>query len=124
MKDLEDSIHHQVDQIIEIKSGLEMILETALEIHKIEREEQQENPMVRKGLQTNLETIQVIYRMIEQEMVEMILNRNLRNIGNNVIKMVILRIIAGRCKPMQRKQKGLRTQMIKVMIHQTHLFLW
>ena len=37
MKDLEDNINHQVDQIIEIETGLETILETVLEIDKIDR---------------------------------------------------------------------------------------
>ena len=46
MKDLEDNINHQIDQILEIETGLETILETVLEIHRIETEEQQENPTV------------------------------------------------------------------------------
>ena len=59
MKDLEDIINHQVDQIIEIETGLETILETVLEIHKIETEGQQKDPMARTGLETNLERIRL-----------------------------------------------------------------
>ena len=46
MKDLEDNINHQVDQIIQIETGLETILETVLGIHKTETEEQQEVPVM------------------------------------------------------------------------------
>ena len=56
-------------------------------------------------------------QMIEQEMVEMILNRKLRNIVNT--KMVILGNMVGRCKSIQRKQKGLMRWMIEMMTHQT-----
>ena len=76
------------------------------------------------GLERSLETIQMIDHMIEQEMVEMILNRNPTDIVNIVIKMVILGNIVGRCKPMQRKQEGLRRWMIEMMTHQTPLTPW
>ena len=56
--------------------------------------------MVRIGLEANLETFQVIYQMIEQEMVEIILNKNLTNTVNIVIKIVKLGNTVGRCKPM------------------------
>ena len=75
--------NHQVDQIKEEETGLE----TFLENHKIETKEQQEDPT---GLEINLEAILVIGQMIEQEMAELILNRNPTNIVNTVIKMVIL----------------------------------
>ena len=97
IKDLEDNINHQVDQILQIETGLETILETILDIHRIETEEQEENPT---GLETNVEIIQVIEQMIEQEIVEMSLNRDPINIVNIVIKMVILGNTVGRYKPM------------------------
>ena len=101
MKDVEKNINHQVDTDLEIETGLETILEIVLEIHKIEIEWYQEDPM---SIETRLETIQLIDNMIGQEMVEMTLNRHPRSTVNIVIKMVILGNIAGRCKPMQRKQ--------------------
>ena len=70
------------------------------------------------GLEINLEIIQVIDQMIEQEMVEMILNKNPTDIVNIVIKMVILGNTVGRCKPMLRKHKGLRRWMIEMITHQ------
>ena len=45
--------------------------------------------------------------MIGQEMTEMIPNRNLTDIVKIVIWIVIPGNIAGRCKPMQRKQEAL-----------------
>ena len=96
MKDTEDNINHQVDQIIEIETDLETILETVLEINKMVTEEQQEDPI---GLEINLKTMQVIDQILGQEMVKMILNRNPTNIVNVVIMMVILRNNAGRYKP-------------------------
>ena len=47
MKDLEDNLNHQVDQILEIETGLE----TVLEILKIETEKQQEDSVVRIDLE-------------------------------------------------------------------------
>ena len=93
MKDLEDNINYQVDQILEIETGLKTIQKTVLEILKIETEEQQEDSMVRIGLKTNLETIQ----MIRVKIVEMILNRNPTN---TVIKRGILENTVRSCKPM------------------------
>ena len=72
MKDPEENINHQEDKSLEIETGLETILEIVLEIHKTEIEGIQEDLM---GLEINLEVIQVIDQMIEQEMVEMILNK-------------------------------------------------
>ena len=69
-------------------------LQTVLEIHKIETEQQQEDPT---GLETNLEKIQEIDQMIEYEVVENILNRNPTNIVTIVIKRVILGNTVGRC---------------------------
>ena len=69
MRDLEDNINHQVDQILEIETCLEPIPDTVLEILKIETKEQQEYLMVRIGLETNL----VRNQMSQQQMVEMIL---------------------------------------------------
>ena len=46
--------------------------------------------------------------MIEQEMVEMILDKNPTGIVNIVIKMVILGNTVETCKPMLRKPEGLR----------------
>ena len=57
-------------------------------------------------------------------MVEMILNKNPTDIVNIVIKMAILGNTAGRCKPMLRKQEGLRRWMIEMMIHQTPSTPW
>ena len=50
--------------------------------------------------------------MIEQEMVDMIINKNPTDIVKIVTKIVILGNIVGRCRPMPRKQEGLRRQMI------------
>ena len=101
MKDLEKNINHQEDKNLEIESGLETIVEIVLEIHMIEIERYQEDPI---GLEINLEKIQVIGQMIEQELVEMILNKNPTNNVNIVIKMVRHGNIVGSFKPMQRKQ--------------------
>ena len=101
----EENINHQVDRGLEIEFGLETILEIVLEIHRTELEGYQEYLI---GLEINLETIQMVDQIIEQEIVEVILNRNPTNIVNIVIKMVILGNNVGRCKPMQRKQEGLR----------------
>ena len=117
MKDLEDNINNQLDQIIEIETGQETFLET----HRIETEEQHEDPI---GPEINLGTIQKIYQIIGQEIVEMTLNKNPINIVNIVIKMVILGNTAGRCKPICRKQKGLRRYMIEMITHLTHSNLW
>ena len=57
MKDLEENITHQVDKSLGIETGLETILGIVLEIHKIEIEGYQEDPI---GLEINLETIQVV----------------------------------------------------------------
>ena len=73
MKDQEENINHQDDKSLEIETGLDTILEIALEIHKTEIEGYQEDPI---GLEINLETIQVTDQMIGQEMVEMILNKS------------------------------------------------
>ena len=116
----EENINHQEDKWLEIETGLQTILEIVLVIHKIEIEGYQEDPI---GLEINLETIQVIDQMIEQEMVEMIPNRNPTNIVNIVAKMVILGNIVGGCNPMQRKQEGLRRWIIEMMTHQTPLQL-
>ena len=116
MKDPEENTNHQEDKSLEIEIGLETILEIVLEIHKTEIEEHQEDLV---GLETNLEKNQVIDQMIDQGIVEMILNRNPTNGMNIVIKMVILENIVGRCKPMLRKQEGLRRWMIEMMTHQT-----
>ena len=69
--------------ILEIETGLE----TILKIFNIGPEELKEDPMVRIGLETNLETIQVIDQMIEQERLEKFLDRNPANIVNIVIRM-------------------------------------
>ena len=66
-----------------------------------------------------LEIIQVIDQMIQQEMVEMILDKNPSSIVNIVIKMVILGNTVGRCKPMLRKPEVLRRWMIEMMTLQT-----
>ena len=75
MKDPEENINHQEDKSLEMETGLETILEIVLDIHKTEIEGVQE------GL-IGLEIIQVIDHMIEQEMVEMIINKNSTNIVN------------------------------------------
>ena len=116
MKDPEENINHQEDKSLEIETGLEIILETVLETHKTEIEGCQEGLI---SLEINLEIIQVIDQMIEQEMVEMILNKNPTDIVNIVIKMVTHGNIVGRFKLMQRKQESLRRWMIEMMIHQT-----
>ena len=105
MKDLEEHINHQEDKHLEMETGLGTILGIVLEIHKMMIEVYQEDP---EGLEVNLERFQVIDQMIEKGMIEMILNRNPTNIVNIVVKMVIRGNIVGRCKPMQRKQEGLR----------------
>ena len=61
--------------------------------------------------------------MIEQDIVEMILDKNPTGIVNIVIKMVILGNTVGRCKPMLRKPEGLRRWMIEMMTHVRHLQL-
>ena len=66
----------------------------------------------------------MIDQRIEHKMVEMILNKTPAYIVNIVFKMVILGNIAGKCKPMQRKQGGLRRWMIEMMIHQTPSSPW
>ena len=100
MKDIEDSINNQVDQILETEMGRETILEIVLEILNIEAEEQQENPRVRIDLETTLQKMKVKDQMILQEMIEMILDQNLANIVNIMIIMGILRNTVRRCKPM------------------------
>ena len=116
MKDPEENINHQEDKSLEIEAGLGTILEIVLEIHKTENEEIQEDVI---GLEINLEIIQMIDKMIEQVMVEMILDKNPTGTVNIVIKMVILRNTVGRCNPMLRKPEGLRAWMIDMMSHQT-----
>ena len=96
MKDPEENINHQEDKSL----GTEIGLETILEIHMTEIEE------IQKGLEINLEIIQVIDQMIEQEMVEIIVDKNPTGIANIVIKMVILGNTVGRCKPILRKPEG------------------
>ena len=105
-------------QTLEVKTGLETILEIVLQIHKTGIEGIQE------GLEINLEIIQVIYQMIEKEMVEMILDKNPTGIENIVIKMVILGNTVGRCKPMLKKPDGLKRWMIEMMTHQTPSTPW
>ena len=117
MKDPEENINYKEDKSSEIETGLESILEIVLDIDKTGMEGYQEDQF---GLETNLEIIQVMNQMIEQDMVEMILNSNLTNTVNIVIKMVMHGNIVGRCKPMQRKQEVLRRWMIEMMTHQTH----
>ena len=119
MKDPEENINHQED--IGLGIGLETILEVVLEIHKTEIEEIQECLI---GLEINLEIIQVIDQMIEQEMVEMILDKDATGIVNIVIKMVIPGITVGICKPMLRNPEGLRRWMIEMMTHQTPSTPW
>ena len=85
IKKLENNINHHINQILDIEISLETVPETVLEIPKIETENQQEYPMER----VDLETIQLIYQMIEQENIEVILDRNPPNIVNSVIKMGI-----------------------------------
>ena len=63
--------------------------------------------------------MQVIDQMIEQQMVEMILDKNPTGIVNIMIKLVMLRNTVGRCKSMLRKQEGLRKWMIEMKTHQT-----
>ena len=116
MKDPEENINHQEDKSLEIEIGLETTLEIVLEIQKTEIEGCQKGLI---GLEINIEIIQVIDQMIEQGMVEMILNKNPTDIVNIVIKMFILGNIVGRCKPMPRKQEGLRRWMIEMMIYWT-----
>ena len=72
----------------------------------------------------NLEIPQVIGQMIEQEMVEMILDKIPTGIVNIVIKMVILGKTIGRCKPMLRKPEGLRRWVIEIMTHWTPSTPW
>ena len=117
MKDPEENINHQEDKGLGIEIGLETILEIVLEINKTELEG------IHIGL-IGLEIIQVIDQMIEQEMVEMILDKNPTGIVNIVIKMVILGNAVGRCKPMLRKPEGLRRWMIEMMTHQTPSTPW
>ena len=121
IKEPEENINQQEDKSLEIETGLETILETVPEIHKTEIEECQEGLI---DLEINLEIIKVIDQMIEQGMVEMILNKNPTDIVNIVIKMGILGNTVGRCKPMPRKQEGLRRWMIDMMIHQTPSTPW
>ena len=73
MKHPEENINHQEDKYLGIEIDLETILEIVLEIHKTEIEG---IPKGLLGLEINLEIIQVIDQMIEQEMVEMILDKN------------------------------------------------
>ena len=68
MEDPEENINHQEDKSLEIASGLEKILEIFLDIHKIDIEGYQEYPI-------GLETKEVIGQVIEQEVVQMILDR-------------------------------------------------
>ena len=121
MKDPEENINHQEDKSLAIEIGLERILEIVLEINKAEIEGIQEGLI---GLEINLEIIPVIDQMIEQEMVEMILDKYPIGIVNIVNKMVILGKTVGKCKPMLRKQEGLRRWMIEMMTHQTSSTLW
>ena len=124
MKYPEENKNHQEDKSLEIETGLETILEIVLEIHKTEIGGCPEDPINLEINLGNLETIQVIDEMIEQEMVEMILNRNPTNIVNSVIKMVILGNIVGRCKSMLSKPEGLRRWLIEMMTHQTPSTPW
>ena len=72
MKDPEENINHQKDISLEIETCIETILYIVPETHKTEIEGCQEDLI---GLEINPETIQVIDQMIEQEKVEMILNK-------------------------------------------------
>ena len=92
-----------------------------LEIHKTEIEGIKKGLI---GLEIKLEIIQVIDQMIEQEMIEMILDKNPTGIVNIVIKMVILGNTVGRCKQMLRKPEGLKRWMIEMMTHQTPSMPW
>ena len=92
MKDPEENINHQEDKSLEIETGLVTILEIVLEIHKAGLEGIQEGLI---GLEINLEIIQVIDQMIEQEMVEMILNKNPTGIVNIVIRWSYLEVLLG-----------------------------
>ena len=103
MKDPKENINYQEDRSLEIETGIETILEKVLEIHKTETEGCQEDPI---GQKINLEKIQVIDQMIEQEMVEMILNRNLIDIVNIVIKMVIPGTIVGDASQCKESKKA------------------
>ena len=94
-------------------------LEIVLEIHKIEIEGIQRCLI---NLEMGLEIILEIDQMIEQEMVEMTLDKSPTGIVNIVMKMVTLDNTVGRCKPMLRKPEGLRRWMIDIMTHQ-HLQL-
>ena len=121
MKDPEENINHQEDKNLGIGTGLETTLEIVLEIHKIEIEGIQKGLI---GLEIKLEIILVINQMIEQEMVEMIIDKNPTGIVNIVIKMGTLGNIVGSCKPMVRKPEGLRRWMIEMMTHQTPSTPW
>ena len=66
------------DKSLEIETGLETILEIVLEIHNTQIEECQEGVI---GLEISLEIIWVIDQMIEQEMVEMILDKIQQALG-------------------------------------------
>ena len=121
MKDPEENINHQEDKGFRIETGLETILEILLEIHRTEIEGIQEGII---GPEINLEIIQVIDQMIGQEMVEMMLDKNPTDIVNIVIMMVILGNAVGRCKPMLRKQEGLRRWLMEMMTHQTPSTPW
>ena len=121
MKDPEENIDHQEGKCLGREIDLGTTLEIVLEILKTEIEGIQKGLI---GLEINLEIIQVIDQMIEQEMVEMILDKNPTGIVNIVIKMVTLGNIVGRCKPMLRKPEGLRRWMIEMMTHQTPSTPW
>ena len=77
MKDPKENTNHQEDKSLGVEIGLETIFYTVLEVYKTEIEGIQEGLI---GLEINLEIIQVIDQIIEQEMVEMILDKN-RNCG-------------------------------------------
>ena len=113
--------YHQEDKRLEIETGLVTILEIVLEIHRTEIEGMQEGLI---GLEINLGIIQVIDQMIEQDMVEMIQDKNPTAIVNIVMKMVILGNTVGRCKPMLGKPEGIRRWMIEMMTHQTPSIQW
>ena len=121
MKNPEENINHQVDESLGIEIDLGTTLEIVLEIDKTEIEGIQKGL---KGLEINQEIILVIDQMIEQEMVEMIQDKNPAGIVNIVINMVTLGNIVGRYKSMLRKPEGLRRWMIEMMIHQTPSTPW
>ena len=73
MRDQKENINQHEDKSLETETGPETTLEIVQEIHNIEIEGYQRDPI---GLEAHLKSIQVIDQIIEQEMVEIILNRN------------------------------------------------